>query len=58
MAAPSSASLAAITLSKLCEDLERIGNSGNTTGAPEIMEQIESEYDKVKTALQTERQGI
>ncbi|HEY9709669.1 MAG TPA: response regulator, partial [Oculatellaceae cyanobacterium] len=28
----SSASLGAITLSKLCEDLERIGNSGNTAG--------------------------
>jgi len=53
----SSASLGAITFSKLCEDLERIGHSGNTTDAREIMEQIQSEYEKVKVALQIECQG-
>jgi HPt (histidine-containing phosphotransfer) domain-containing protein len=53
----SSASLGAMTLSKLCEDLERIGNSNSTTGALEIMSQVKSEYERVKAALQIERQG-
>jgi CheY-like chemotaxis protein len=48
----SSASLGAITLSKLCEQLERLGNSQSTVGAQEIMAQVELEYEKVKVALQ------
>jgi CheY-like chemotaxis protein len=54
----SSAALGAITLSKLCEDLEQIGNSKTTTGASEIMPTIQSEYEKVKAALLLERQGV
>jgi PAS domain S-box-containing protein len=53
----SSAALGAITLSKLCEDLERIGNTKTTIGASEIMSRVKSEYDKVKAALLLERQG-
>jgi CheY-like chemotaxis protein len=52
----SSASLGAITLSKLCQELERMGNSKTTTGASEIMSQIKSEYERVKVALQMESQ--
>jgi signal transduction histidine kinase/DNA-binding response OmpR family regulator/HPt (histidine-containing phosphotransfer) domain-containing protein len=48
----SSASLGAITLSKLCEQLERLGHSQSTVGAQEIMAQVELEYEKVKVALQ------
>jgi PAS domain S-box-containing protein len=51
----SSASLGAMTFSKLCEELEIMANSGTTAGAREIMLQIESEYDRVKSALQIER---
>jgi CheY-like chemotaxis protein len=47
----SSAALGAIALSKLCEELERIGNSQTTTGASEILSQIQSEYEAVKAAL-------
>jgi len=52
----SSAALGAITLSRLCQDLEIIGNSGTTAGAGEIMQQVESEYERVKAALQIECQ--
>jgi HPt (histidine-containing phosphotransfer) domain-containing protein len=48
----SSASLGAITLSKLCEQLERLGYSQTTTQAREIVAQVESEYERVKSALQ------
>jgi signal transduction histidine kinase/CheY-like chemotaxis protein len=48
----SSASLGAITLSKLFEQLESLGNSQTTAGAREIMAQVESEYERVKTAWQ------
>lgn len=53
----SSASLGAITLSKLCVNLEKIGNSKTTTGASEIMSKIQSEYERVKAALLLECQG-
>ena len=52
----SSAALGAITLSRLCQDLEIIGTSGTTAGAGEIMQQVESEYERVKAALQIECQ--
>jgi signal transduction histidine kinase/DNA-binding response OmpR family regulator len=48
----SSASLGAITLSKLCEQLERLGYSQTMTGAREIVAQVESEYERVKAGLQ------
>ena len=48
----SSASLGAITLSKLCEQLERLGYSQTTTGAREIVTQVELEYERVKAGLQ------
>ena len=54
----SSASLGAITFSKLCEELEVMGNSGTTAGAGAIMAQLESEYEQVKAALQIERQQV
>jgi CheY-like chemotaxis protein len=52
----SSASLGAMTLSKLCEQIESMGHSGTTAGVGEIVAQIESEYERVKAALQIERQ--
>jgi HPt (histidine-containing phosphotransfer) domain-containing protein len=47
----SSAALGAIALSKLCEELEKMGNSQTTTGASEILSQLQSEYETVKAAL-------
>jgi len=48
----SSASLGAITLSKLCEQLESLGRSQATAQATELVAQIEPEYERVKAALQ------
>jgi len=53
----SSASLGAMSLSKLCEQLESLGHAGTTAGAREIVAQLESEYERVKSALQLECQG-
>ncbi|MCA1992948.1 MAG: response regulator, partial [Coleofasciculus sp. S288] len=52
----SSASLGAISFSQLCQELEMIGSNGTTAGARELLVDIESEYERVKTALQIERQ--
>ncbi|HEY9708565.1 MAG TPA: response regulator, partial [Oculatellaceae cyanobacterium] len=48
----SSASLGAITLSNLCEQLENLGNSQTTPESLEIISHIEAEYARVKVALQ------
>ena len=53
----SSASLGAMNLSKLCEQLEMLGHTGTTAGAREIITRVESEYERVKSALQLECQG-
>ncbi|MEP0886373.1 response regulator, partial [Trichocoleus sp. ST-U3] len=52
----SSASLGAMNLSNLCEQLEMLGQTGTTVGAREIITQVQSEYERVKTALQLECQ--
>ncbi|HEY9613156.1 GAF domain-containing hybrid sensor histidine kinase/response regulator, partial [Allocoleopsis sp.] len=48
----SSASLGAITLSELCQELEAIAGSGAITQAQELFTRLESEFERVKTALQ------
>ncbi|NEQ22314.1 MAG: response regulator, partial [Microcoleus sp. SIO2G3] len=50
----SSASLGAISLSHLCEQLEILGQTGTTVGARELITQVHSEYERVKIALQLE----
>jgi HPt (histidine-containing phosphotransfer) domain-containing protein len=52
----SSASLGAISLSNLCEQLEILGQTGTIVGAQEIITQVQSEYERVKIALQLECQ--
>jgi len=52
----SSASLGAINLSKICQQLEHLGQSQSTIDASQIMSRIELEYDRVKMALKSERQ--
>ena len=54
----SSASLGAISFSQRCQELETMGHSGTTARASELLAQIESEYEQVKTALQLERQQV
>lgn len=53
----SSASLGAISLSQLCQNLETMGSSQTIKGAKEIMLQLEAEYKQVKVALLLERRG-
>ena len=51
----SSASLGAIILSNLCQELEAIARAGTTAGASEILLQLETQYYSVQAALLIER---
>jgi PAS domain S-box-containing protein len=52
----SSASLGAMSLSELCQELEAIAGSGAIAKAQELFTRLASEFERVKTALQVERQ--
>ena len=52
----SSATLGAMTLSNLCRKLEVMSRIGNTEYGVEKLPQLEAEYERVKIALQLERQ--
>lgn len=52
----SSASLGAMGFSQLCQELEKLGESGTTTETKHLLTQLQFEYERVKTALQLERQ--
>ncbi len=47
-----SANLGAVALSERCKELELKGRSGDIGDAPFMLEEIESEYEKVREALQ------
>jgi len=52
----SSATLGAMTLSNLCRKLEVMSRIGNTEYGVDKLPQLEAEYERVKIALQLERQ--
>lgn len=52
----SSMTLGAINLSNFCKELEKIGQDGNTDIGLEKLPLIVAEYERVKVALQVERQ--
>jgi HPt (histidine-containing phosphotransfer) domain-containing protein len=52
----SSATLGATTLSNFCKDLELAARNGNTEGGLDKVPQLEAEFERVKAALQIERQ--
>jgi signal transduction histidine kinase/DNA-binding response OmpR family regulator/HPt (histidine-containing phosphotransfer) domain-containing protein len=52
----SSATLGATTLSHLCKELEVMSRTGHTDGGVDKVPQIEAEYERVKVALELERQ--
>ncbi len=54
----SSLTLGATTLSNLCKELEAIGRTGHTEGGLEKVPQLEAEYERVKAALQIERERV
>jgi CheY-like chemotaxis protein/HPt (histidine-containing phosphotransfer) domain-containing protein len=51
-----SATLGATTLSKFCKELEATGRAGTVEGALERLPQLAAESERVKAALQVERQ--
>lgn len=53
----SSSYLGATKLSAMAKDLENRGRAGNLEGSREVLMQIESEYDRVRSALEVERKG-
>lgn len=52
----SSASLGAMTLASLCQELEALGKAGTMAGVAERIAQVETEYELVKIALTEVRQ--
>lgn len=54
----SSATLGAKTLSHLCKELEATSRTGNTNVGLDKVPHLEAEYEKVKIALQLERQQL
>ena len=53
----SSANLGAASFSQLCKQMESLGRSGTIAGAAEKLIELETEYERVATALQAERTG-
>jgi DNA-binding LytR/AlgR family response regulator len=51
-----SAVLGADRFSQLCQELENMGKTGIVTITPEFIDRIETEYKRVKLALESERQ--
>jgi len=51
------ATLGATTLSQFCKQLEAIGSTGSVADALAIVPLLETEYERVKAALQIELQG-
>jgi len=53
----SSSYLGATKLSAMAKELENMGRAGDLEGAKEKLERLESEYEKVRSALEVERKG-
>ena len=54
----SSASLGALGLAAWCKELETIGRSGTTEGAGAIFEAFHGQFDRVRVALEGEREKV
>ena len=52
-----SAEFGATSLHHLCKDLEAMGKAGTLDGAAQLVTQTETEYERVKVALEGERNG-
>ncbi len=55
----SSGSIGAKTMAEICSELEAVGASGDLSRAPELLEQLEKEFGRVRMALEakTARSG-
>jgi CheY-like chemotaxis protein/HPt (histidine-containing phosphotransfer) domain-containing protein len=54
---PGSASLGAVCLARLCEELETIGKIGHLEGAGPKLAELEAKFAQVKIALEAEKRG-
>jgi two-component system, sensor histidine kinase and response regulator len=50
----SSGNMGATRMATLCAELEEVGGSGNLANAPELLEQLKAEFDRVRTVLRAE----
>lgn len=50
----SSAYVGALTMAELCKELQELGRSGKVEGAVELVEQLGTEFDRVREALDLE----
>ena len=50
-----SVTIGAMSLAQLCEELEAIGDAGDTVGASTLASQIETEYQRVEVALNLQK---
>ena len=48
-----SVTIGAVSLARICTELETIGRSGTTSGASNLVKELDREYQKVETALQS-----
>lgn len=53
----SSSYLGATKLSAMAKELENMGRAGTLEGAKEKLDMLESEYERVRSALEVERKG-
>jgi HPt (histidine-containing phosphotransfer) domain-containing protein len=50
----SSGNMGALRMAEACENLQEIGRSRDLSGALELIEQLEAEFDRVRKALEAE----
>ena len=50
-----SANFGAMAMATMCKELEEMGKNGTMAGVPERLTNLEAEYEKVRTVLQTVR---
>lgn len=53
----SASNMGALRMSALAADLQKIGVSGNLTGAEKTLERLEEEYNRVRPALEKFMEG-
>ena len=46
--------MGAARMAEICADLQEIGDSGDLARAPELLERLEAEFDRVRSALEAE----
>lgn len=54
----SSGNIGASRMSEICNELQNVGASGNLARAPEVLEQLEAEFVRVRPALEDQIEEI